>query len=166
MGRYSTIMSDTEDKPMKAAPSRPPYLQLVKDAITEIGNPKGSSRVAITKHVLEKYPDLDSDRSKIYLRNAFRVGLKNEVLVLARKEGKGAGSYKIAKTAADGEKVKKKAPKKVPAKSADAGKESIKKAAPEKAKKKAAKGEDEEVPKKKSVKKLAEKKATKSPAAK
>ena len=42
--RSSAIMSDTEDKPMKAAPSRPPYLQLIKDAITEIGNPKGSSR--------------------------------------------------------------------------------------------------------------------------
>ena len=37
--------------------------------------------------MLEKYPDLDSDRSRSYLRNAFRVGLKNEVLVLARKEG-------------------------------------------------------------------------------
>merc|ERR1719230_1847850 len=118
------------------------------DAITEIGNPKGSSRQAITKHVLEKYPDLDSDRSRGYLRNAFRVGLKNEALVLARKEGKGAGSYKIAKTAAEGEKAKKKAPKKVPVKSADAGKESTKKATPKKAKKKVAKGEDEEVPKK------------------
>ena len=42
--RFSATMSDTEDKPMKAAPSRPPYLQLIKDAITEIGNPKGSSR--------------------------------------------------------------------------------------------------------------------------
>ena len=37
--------------------------------------------------MLAKYPDLDSDRSKTYLRNAFRVGLKNEALVLARKEG-------------------------------------------------------------------------------
>ena len=37
--------------------------------------------------MLAKYPDLDSDRSKTYLRNAFRVGLKNESLVLARKEG-------------------------------------------------------------------------------
>merc|ERR1719153_1182383 len=137
---------------MKAAPSRPPYLQLIKDAITEIGNPKGSSRQAITKHLLEKYPDLDSDRSRSYLRNAFRVGLKNEALALARKEGKGAGSYKIAKTVADGEKAKKKVFKKAPAKSAEAGKESTKKATPKKAKKKAAKGEVEEGPKKKSVK--------------
>merc|ERR1712013_723640 len=97
-----------------------------------------------------------------YLRNAFRIGLKNEVLVLARKEGKGAGSYKIAKTAADGEKVKKKAPKKVPAKSADAGKESIKKAAPEKAKKKAAKSPAA----KKSAKSPAAKKVAKSPSSK
>ena len=37
--------------------------------------------------MLEKYPDLESDRSRGYLRNAFRVGLKNEALVLARKEG-------------------------------------------------------------------------------
>ena len=37
--------------------------------------------------MLAKYPDLDSDRSRTYLRNAFRVGLKNESLVLARKEG-------------------------------------------------------------------------------
>ena len=37
--------------------------------------------------MLEKYPDLNSDRSRSYLRNAFRVGLKNEALVLARKEG-------------------------------------------------------------------------------
>merc|ERR1712126_256291 len=99
---------------------------------------------AITKHVLAKYPDLDSDRSKVYLRNAFRVGLKNESLVLARKEGKGAGSYKIAKVAADGEKAKKKekpkekVSKKAPAKSDDAGKESTKKATPKKVKKKAA----------------------------
>ena len=42
--RFSATMSDTEDKPMKAAPSHPPYLQLIKDAITEIGNSKGSSR--------------------------------------------------------------------------------------------------------------------------
>ena len=37
--------------------------------------------------MLAKYPDLDGERSRIYLRNAFRVGLKNESLVLARKEG-------------------------------------------------------------------------------
>ena len=39
-----TIMSETGEKPMKAGPSHPTYLQMILDAITEIGNPKGSSR--------------------------------------------------------------------------------------------------------------------------
>ena len=39
-----TIMSKTGEKSMKAGPSHPSYLQMVLDAITEIGNPKGSSR--------------------------------------------------------------------------------------------------------------------------
>ena len=46
------------------------------------------SRPAITKHLLAKYPDLDSERSRTYLRTAFRTGLASEALVLARKEGR------------------------------------------------------------------------------
>merc|ERR1712010_239220 len=88
--------------PGKAAASHPPYLQMIKDAIVEIGAVrKGSSRPAITKHLLAKYPDIDGEKSRIYLRNAFRHGLKSEALVLARKEGKGAGSYKIAKVGSE-----------------------------------------------------------------
>ena len=45
-------------------------------------------RPAITKHLLAKYPDLDSERSRTYLRTAFRTGLASEALVLARKEGR------------------------------------------------------------------------------
>merc|ERR1712179_741327 len=97
----------------------------------------GSSRPAITKHLLAKYPDIDGEKSRIYLRNAFRHGLKSEALVLARKEGKGAGSYKIAKVGSEKPKevVKKKAeaPKKAPKKSAEA--KEVKKATPKKVKK-------------------------------
>ena len=32
------------DSPVKAAASHPPYLTMIKDAIVEIGNKKGSSR--------------------------------------------------------------------------------------------------------------------------
>merc|ERR1712112_406287 len=92
---------------------------------------------AITKHLLAKYPDIDGEKSRVYLRNAFRQGLKSEALVLARKEGKGAGSYKIAKTGT--EKPKKKTDvektrteeerkKTVPKKKADAPKKTAKKA--------------------------------------
>merc|ERR1712010_257011 len=114
----------------------------------EIGDVrKGSSRPAITKHLLAKYPDIDGEKSRIYLRNAFRQGLKTEALVLARKEGKGAGSYKIAKVTSEKPKdvVKKKseAPKKVPKKTAEA--KEVKKVTPKKVKKgstSSAKGEE------------------------
>merc|ERR1711934_219614 len=121
---------------------------MIKDAIVEIGGVrKGSSRPAITKHLLAKYPDIDGEKSRIYLRNAFRQGLKTEALVLARKEGKGAGSYKIAKVTSEKLKdvVKKKTevPKKVPKKTAEA--KEVKKVTPKKVKKgstSSAKGEE------------------------
>ena len=74
---------------------------MIKEAIVEIGHKKGSSRPAITKHLVAKYPDMDGQKSRSYLRAAFRIGLKSEALVLARKEGKGAGNYKITKTGAE-----------------------------------------------------------------
>merc|ERR1719318_933344 len=143
---------------------------MIKDAIVEIGDVrKGSSRPAITKHLLAKYPDIDGEKSRIYLRNAFRQGLKTEALVLARKEGKGAGSYKIAKVTSEKSKdvVKKKteAPKKVPKKTAEA--KEVKKVTPKKVKKgstSSAKGE--EVKTKKAAKSPAAKKSAKGSAAK
>lgn len=64
-------MSGDGKNPGKAAASHPPYLQMIKDAIVEIGDVrKGSSRPAITKHLLAKYPDIDGEKSRIYLRNA------------------------------------------------------------------------------------------------
>merc|ERR1719376_2022734 len=146
------------------------------DAIIEIGNKKGSSRPAITKHLLAKYPDIDGEKSRTYLRAAFRTGLKSEALVLARKEGKGAGSYKIAKVGAEkSEKPKEKvevkkkaeAPKKKVMKKTAEGKAVTKKATPKKVKTgstSSAKGDDK-AKTKKVVKKSAEKTA-KSPSAK
>merc|ERR550517_110325 len=146
--------------PGKAAASHPPYLQMIKAAITE--------------HLLAKYPDIDGEKSRTYLRAAFRTGLKSEALVLARKEGKGAGSYKIAKVGAEKPKekievVKKKpeAPKKKVVKKTAEGKAVTKKATLKKVKTvstSSAKGDDK-AKSKKVVKKSAEK-TSKSPSAK
>ena len=38
------IINMAGDSPVKAAASHPPYLTMIKDAIVEIGNKKGSSR--------------------------------------------------------------------------------------------------------------------------
>ena len=38
-------MSSADSNPAKAGPSHPPYLTMIKDAIVDIGNKKGSSRL-------------------------------------------------------------------------------------------------------------------------
>jgi len=142
-----TIMSKTGEKPMKAGPSHPTYLQMILDAITEIGNPKGSSRQAITKHVLAKYPDLDGEKKRGYLVRAISAGLESEVIELGKKKGnKGCGSFKIADRATGDGKLKRKAVK---------GKKVV-------PRKKVSNSGDEKLAKKHGVKKTAEKKGVKS----
>jgi len=146
-----TIMSKTGEKPMKAGPSHPTYLQMILDAITEIGNPKGSSRQAITKHVLAKYPDLDGEKKRGYLVRAISAGLESEVIELGKKKGnKGCGSFKIADRATGDGKLKKKAVK---------GKKVV-------ARKKFSNSGDEKLAKKQGVKKSAKRKGVKSLASK
>jgi len=151
-----TIMSKTGEKPMKAGPSHPTYLQMILDAITEIGNPKGSSRQAITKHVLAKYPDLDGEKKRVYLRRAISAGLESEVLELGKNKGnKGCGSFKIADCATGDGKLKRK----------DHYKRAVegKKVVP---KRKVSNSGDEKLAKKQGVKKRAERKGVKSLASK
>merc|ERR1712129_304264 len=86
-----------EDKPAKEAPSHPSYLAMIVEAIEELGDKKGSSRKAVSKHVLAKYPELVPEKAAGRLKLAFRSGIAKEKLVLAKSKGKGAGSYKVAK---------------------------------------------------------------------
>ena len=44
-------------------------------------------RQAITKHVLAKYPDLDGEKKRVYLRRAISAGLESEVLELGKNKG-------------------------------------------------------------------------------
>ena len=44
-------------------------------------------RQAITKHVLAKYPGLDGEKKRAYLRRAISSGLESEVLELGLKKG-------------------------------------------------------------------------------
>jgi len=151
-----TIMSKTGEKPMKAGPSHPTYLQMILDAITEIGNPKGSSRQAITKHVLAKYPDLDGEKKRGYLVRAISAGLESEVIELGKKKGnKGCGSFKIADRATGDGKLKRK----------DHSERAVggKKVVP---KKKVSNNGDEKLAKKQGVKQTAKRKSVKSLASK
>merc|ERR1712129_357300 len=177
-----------EDKPAKEAPSHPSYLAMVVEAIEELGDKKGSSRKAVSKHVLAKYPELVPEKAAVRLKLAFRSGIAKEKLVLAKSKGKGAGSYKVAKEEKkpakkteesnegddEDEEAKKLAAKKLKAKklkakqktkaaAAEKGENTAAKATPKKTKKPSA---QKAITTPKSDKKKAAKKSAKSPAAK
>ena len=122
----------------KAKSSRPPTMQLVRKAIEADKDPKGTSVMAIKKHILANNKVKSAQFLNHMLRRAFEAALKAGAL--SRPKGQGdtgllAGRYRIA--------VKEKKPKK-----AAAAKPKPKKAAKSPAKK-AAKPKKAKTPKKK-----------------
>lgn len=77
---------------------RPRYREMVKTAITDLAEKKGSSRQAIMKYIVGNYGVGDDSRSKALVRTALVEGVKNGEL--AQTKGTGAsGSFKIGKSA-------------------------------------------------------------------
>jgi len=98
------------------------YLEMVTDAIATLKDRTGSSRQAITRHILVTHGLGGSGRQVTHIRNALKTGLEKGVIKPARTTGKGAGCFKIVKeekTKDGGVKPKKKP---VPKKIASAGK--------------------------------------------
>merc|ERR1712112_642940 len=96
------------------------YLEMVTDAIATMKDRTGSSRQAITRHILATH-GLEANKV-IHIKNAMKTGLEKGVIKPARTTGKGAGCFKIVKeekSKEGGEKPKKKP---VPKKIASAGK--------------------------------------------
>merc|ERR1712215_140639 len=123
------------------------YLEMVTDAITTMKDRSGSSRQAITRHILETYK-IDAAKV-IHIRKAIAHGMEKGILKQARTSGKGAGSFRVAKEEKPNKATKPKKPvaKKV-VKSSSPGastvkknlqKKSVKKVAPKKVKKAGAK---------------------------
>merc|ERR1712098_397092 len=120
------------------------YLEMVTDAITTMKDRSGSSRKAITCHILETHK-IDAAKV-IHIRKAIAHGMEKGILKQARTSGKGAGSFRVAKEEKlkKATKPKKKPVKKVVASSAGAStvkknlqKKTVKKVAPKKVVKKA-----------------------------
>merc|ERR1711970_112425 len=119
------------------------YLEMVTDAITTMKDRSGSSRKAITRHILETHK---IDAAKVvHIRKAIAHGMEKGILKQARTSGKGAGSFRVAKEEKPKKLTKPKKPvaKKVKASSAGASsvkknlqKKTVKKVAPEKVVKK------------------------------
>merc|ERR1711982_272912 len=132
-------------KGTKAEAKKMSYLEMVTDAITTMKDRSGSSRKAITGHILEMHK-IDAAKV-IHIRKAIAHGMEKGILKQARASGKGAGSFRVAKEEKPEKalKPKKKVAKKV-VKASSAGattvkknlqKKTVKKVAPKKVVKKA-----------------------------
>ena len=164
------------DSPKKVAPKKkaapkapaehPKYADMIKAAITSLGERKGSSRQAISKYVKATYKvgETSDTHLKMALKRAVVAGL------LVQVKGKGAsGSFKLSdKAKAAKPKAKKPAAKKPAAKKPAAKKPAAKKATKKTPTKKKAATKKTPVKgkKKPAAKKSAKKPVAKKPAAK
>ncbi|GAB1597275.1 histone H1-delta-like [Argonauta hians] len=146
----TTAPPASKAKKVKKPSSHPPYIEMIKDAITKSGQRKGISRQAIVKYIGANYKVSINDN---VILQQIKLAIKRGVVanVLKQLKGTGAsGSFKV-----NSEK-KSAAPKKPAAKAAK----------PKKAKttpKKTVKKSPKKVAKKTSVKKIT-KKSPKKPA--
>merc|ERR1712058_155399 len=113
-------------KGTKAEAKKISYLEMVTDAITTMKDRSGSSRKAITRHILETQK-IDAAKV-IHICKAIAHGMEKGILKQARTSGKGAGSFRVAKE----EKPKKAAKPKKPVakkvvKASSAGASTVKK---------------------------------------
>merc|ERR1711970_1478551 len=131
-------------KGTKAEAKKTSYLEMVTDAIITMNDRTGSSRQAITRHILETHK-IDAAKL-IHIRKAIAHGMEKGILKQARTSGKGAGSFRVAKEEKPKKATKPKKPvakKVVKASSAGAStvkknlqKKTVKKVAPKKVVKK------------------------------
>merc|ERR1711942_193346 len=82
-------------KGTKAEAKKMSYLEMVTDAITTMKDRSGSSRKAITRHILETQK-IDAAKV-IHIRKAIAHGMEKGILQQARASDKGAGSFRVAK---------------------------------------------------------------------
>ncbi|KAL3078368.1 hypothetical protein niasHS_012029 [Heterodera schachtii] len=118
-------------KTAKAPSNHPPYSSMIKKAIAELKEKKGSSRTAILKYLMSHY-QLGENATKI--NSSLKLGLKRGVVSGELKQVKGigaSGSFRLGGSGTPKTSDVKKSPKKRIA----AKKPSVMKATPKKAKK-------------------------------
>ena len=178
--RHSSIisvwskMSASPKKPAKkvAKPAKPavhpPYIDMIKAAITALKERGGASRQKIAKYIAANYKGITEESLKAHLKLALKRGVASGKLLQPKGKG-GSGSFKVAPSAKAEPKKKtaKKPAAKKPAKSPAKKKAAAKKPAAKKSAKSPAKKAKKPAAKKPAAKKPAAKKpAAKKPAAK
>ena len=123
--------------PRASKPSaHPPFSEMIATAIKDLADKKGSSRIAIKRHILAKFKLEDTKANNTWLNLALRRGVTSGQLTPNKHH---AGLFRILKTKKSaGEKsaemtpkksAVKKTPKKTPVKKAVKAKSPLKKAA-------------------------------------
>ena len=135
--KKTTTPAKAAKKPAAAKPAHPPFKSMIKKAIKELKDKKGSSKSAIVKYISANYKvsaDKVQNQTKLALR---RVAAKKEIVHASSKSIGASGSFKlpakepVAKKPTKKTSPKKKAVKKPAAKKASPAKKT---AAPKKAK--------------------------------
>merc|ERR1711887_109341 len=125
----NTKMADAAAAPKvkkaKAPAAHPKYSVMIAAAITALKDRSGSSRQAILKYIAANYK-VDAAKAAVQIRLALKRGVAKGALKMARKSGKGAGSYRLVKVVKP---KKAKKPKKPKAKKPKKAKKPAKKAA-------------------------------------
>ena len=122
--------------PRASKPSaHPPFSEMIATAIKDLADKKGSSRIAIKRHILGKFKLEDTKANNTWLNLALRRGVTSGQLtpnkhhaglfrILKTKKSAGESSEKTPKKSAV-----KKTPKKTPVKKAVKAKSPVKKTA-------------------------------------
>nr|XP_039248158.1 histone 24-like [Styela clava] len=121
------------------AKRRPPFLEIIVDAITAKDDKKGASAQAIKTYIREKYPDISENVLKKNFKSAILRGIENDTLFRPKgsQDNKGAvGRFKISpeylKAKVKSEKLKEKQRKQSEKAKTDKAKTARKKKAPAK----------------------------------
>ena len=156
-------------KKPKVKADRPPFAEMVAEAITHHKERLGSSRQAILAYITGRY-NIPKDQASVHVLRALKKGEANGVLKRAKESGKGAGRYKLVAAAVkQPAKAKKVSSKKPVAKGSQKPKRAVaakKKVAKKSAKKPVAKAQKSTGKKKVAKKPAAKKSAPKKPVAK
>uniref|UniRef100_A0A914Y960 H15 domain-containing protein n=1 Tax=Panagrolaimus superbus TaxID=310955 RepID=A0A914Y960_9BILA len=96
MATQSAAKKSAKSKASKGESTHPKYAEMIKNAITDLHNKKGSSRVAILKYINEHYNIHQNfpDQTNQHLRQALKHGVESGALKQVKGIGAG-GSFKL-----------------------------------------------------------------------
>ena len=89
------------EKPVNKVGNHPPYAEMIKNAIVELKNKKGSNRTQILKFILEKY-SVEDDAPSLVRANIIEMCGNNQIVHAKASMTGASGSFKLPSKNAGG----------------------------------------------------------------